>query len=304
MVRLKVKKRNILKAIVGLGILYFAVIFVVPLTRNLFKKRKHDVPHIKNVPFRCSKNDRDHEHAPQHLVPNIKFRFYVIAHNDFSVAVARKWSECMPFVEILRIDTSPFFETFAYSTVLKDKEMQKEWSAYDFVGLATYKSLKFLPIEKLKAYLQLAHYGPFDFIPLYSTGENLLPQAIAGHTKDFKVVWDATLAAQGFREEQIRSADQIEVFLRNTFITTPYWMGELVSFMDASVYTAQHNDTLRRLLRSHSHYREAKIDVAHAVFQQDYYYWHPFIFERLPAFFVHIRNVSIFGKYIGYIGYI
>ena len=37
----------------------------------------------------------------------------------------------------------------------------------------------------------------YDFLPLYATCEKMLPQAISGHTKQFQVVYDAILSAQG-----------------------------------------------------------------------------------------------------------
>jgi hypothetical protein len=297
MARIKLGKSSLFRLFGAIVAVYIIVTVVVPLLTHLRKRftvRKKSVPYVKSVAFKCSHLRKGGSHF--NLVPHIRFRLYIIAHNDFSVDIAQQWSRCMPFVEILRIENTPFFESYAYATILSDKERQKEWSELDFVGLATYKSLKFLSIEKLEAYLQLAYYSPFDFIPLYNTGENLLQQAVRGHTQEFKGVWDATLSAYGFTAEEIRSGDDIEVFLRNTFITTPHWMVELCAFMNRYIHIASTNETLGLVLASNSHYREAKLHVARIVFHENFYHWHPFIFERLTPFFVHIRNISVFGS--------
>jgi hypothetical protein len=106
------------------------------------------------------------------ISPNIKFRLFIIAHNSFSQDIAEKWSKCMPFAKIIRIPTTVFFESIVYQRLLYS--LRDEWKHLDLVGLATYKSLKFSPLEKLKAYAELAYYKPYDVVPLYSAGEQLV----------------------------------------------------------------------------------------------------------------------------------
>lgn len=258
------------------------------------KKRKKRPDYVKSVEFKCSSiNDPNGPHKS--LVPNINFTLYVIAHDSYSLGIAQKWSLCMPFVKILKIPSTIFFESFAYSSVLSDLTEQATWDQLDFVGIATYKSLKFVSIEKLTAYIELAYYKPYDFVPLYATGENLVPQALGGHTEDFNHVWSATLQALGFNEGDIRDhGSKVEVFLRSTFISRPHLMKKLISFMKMSQQVAETNDRLAAILSTDAHYREAKLNVARSVFKADYYHWHPFIFERLPAFYMSYHNVSTF----------
>jgi hypothetical protein len=78
----------------------------------------------------------------------------------------------MPFAKIIRIPTTVFFESIVYHRLLYS--LRDEWKHLDLVGLATYKSIKFSPLEKLKAYIELAYYKPYDVVPLYTTGEQLV----------------------------------------------------------------------------------------------------------------------------------
>jgi len=78
----------------------------------------------------------------------------------------------MPFAKVLMIPTTVFFESIVYRDTLWS--IRSEWKNLDFVGITTYKSLKFIAIEKLKAYLELGFYKPYDVMPLYGTGELLV----------------------------------------------------------------------------------------------------------------------------------
>ena len=124
------------------------------------------------IDYYCAKNILLVSKNESNISPDIKFRLYIIAHNSFSQEIAEKWSSCMPFAKIIRIPTTVFFESIVYQRLLYS--LRDEWKHLDLVGLATYKSIKFSPLEKLKAYIELAYYKPYDVVPLYTTGEQLV----------------------------------------------------------------------------------------------------------------------------------
>lgn len=121
-----------------------------------------------------------------------------------------------------------------------------------------------------------------------------MDQAVAGHTKEFQIQWYETLTAMGFTIQEISSLEKVEVFLRNSFIATPRALEGLIAFMNRSIAIASENQMLKTRLSTNAHYREAKKVVARAVFDADVYFWHPFIFERLPVFYFHYYNFSVF----------
>ena len=98
----------------------------------------------------------------------------------------------------------------------------------------------------------------------------------------------------GFTVTDILSLEKVDVFLRNSFIATPRALDGLIAFMNRSIAVATENRELNTRLSTNAHYREAKKAIAKAVFDSDFYYWHPFIFERLPVFYFHHYNFSIF----------
>ncbi len=201
----------------------------------------------------------------------------------------------MSWTRIVEVSSTVFFESIAYTTIFP--ALEYEWQHLDFVGISTYKSLKFLPIEKLKAYLELANCKPYDVVPLYSSGEYLLRQAVAGHTSEFQNVWDGTLQALGYSLQNVRDGDFYEAFFRNTFLITPKWFKALGSFMNDSMHKVAHDSgSFANSLRKDAHYKEGKKDVALRIFHSDHYQWHPFIFERLPVFYLVHHGASVFGS--------
>jgi hypothetical protein len=98
----------------------------------------------------------------------------------------------------------------------------------------------------------------------------------------------------GFTVTDIFSLEKVDVFLRNSFIATPRALDGLITFMNRSINIATENRELKSRLSTNAHYREAKKAIAKAVFDSDFYFWHPFIFERLPVFYFHYYNFSVF----------
>lgn len=228
----------------------------------------------------------------------------------------------MPWVNVVRVSPTVYFESQVYREVFP--ALHHEYQKFDVIGVATYKSVKFVSIEKLTAYVELAHRAQYDVVPLYTSGEYLLQQAVRGHDAQFKRVWDATLHTLGYDEQSIRALDKVEVFLRNSYLITPAWFDKLVQFMNQSIAIADAasaekpsatttntaasstnsvvdkdgssstSSTLGQLLRGDAHYREGKPEVSRTVFGDDHYQWHPFVFERLPVFFLHHSGARVF----------
>jgi len=205
--------------------------------------------------------------------------------------IAEKWCRCMPFAKVLLIPTTIFFESIVYRDILWKERMK--WKNLDFVGITTYKSLKFIAIEKLKAYLELGFYKPYDVVPLYGTGELLMDQAIKGHTEEFRSIWYETLNQLGYHKN-VDFIDRKEVFLRNSYLARPKALEGLISFMNRSISTVSGSPRLQMILSKDAHYQEAKKKVAESVFHSDVYQFYPFVFERLPVFYFHYYNLSVF----------
>jgi hypothetical protein len=235
----------------------------------------------------------DHLRLGKILVPGVNFIVYVLSHDDASEATAKIWCECRSWARPLRIpESTVYFESTVYRSVLP--KIIHEWRHYDYIGLVTYRSIKMLPIEKLQSHIFLAKHGDYDVVPLMNHGFPLMKQAIEGHNEGFKECWDALLTAMGYTQSQIRAADGVEVFLRNSFIIKPKWMRRLIEFMRMAMEITNTNANVSTLMQRDAKYKAGVARVAKRIFRTNYYMWHPFVFERLPVFFFHAHNASVY----------
>lgn len=243
---------------------------------------KHNIESIN-----CLRNIAD-----EVLIPDIKFLLYVICHDDESERVSQIWAECRPWAVVIKIPTTPFFESIAYRTSLPF--LVHEWEKLDYVAMATYRSVHIMGgVDGLRQHLLFAQAGKFDVVPLVYTREQLMAQAIGGHSKQFTRAWDATLTALGFSEQSIRQADQTEAFFRNSFIVKPHIMKDIIKFMNRAIEASLLDPILSEILESDSEYKAPTPGIAVRVFGTPYYQWHPFIFERLPVFYCFINKISV-----------
>jgi hypothetical protein len=254
--------------------------------------------YVKSVDFVCSKlnlNSNNQIMDAKYFIPNVKFILYVISHDDKSFQLASDWSKCMPWAKVINITSTIFFESIIYQQNLP--MLEEEWIQYDFIGIATYKSVQHFTIEKLKMSLELLSSSAniYDVIPLMLSGEYLLEQGIKGHTKEFKFVWETFLHTYGYDYNRIEQLYHIEAFWRNTFLIKKIWLQKLILSMNKAMNIALYQHSINQLLHRHVLYNEQKKDIAKKIFQHENYAWFPFIFERLPCFFLHEQNAKIYS---------
>jgi hypothetical protein len=113
------------------------------------------------------------------------------------------------------------------------------------------------------------------------------------HGKDFGRAWYALLQEMGYSREIIDEYKEIKVFYRNIFIIRSSVLKELMKFMQKAITITLQNKEIYALLAKDSHYKEGNEEVAKRIFGTSYYQLFPFIFERLPAFFLNVNKYKI-----------
>ena len=232
--------------------------------------------------------------------PGTRCILYLIAHDTDSEHLARKFSSCKEsWIQPVRINSSVFFESVIYRDVFPP--YQKEWEDLDYVVTATYKTVakqlaynKYTQsLELIQNSLQIARDGNFDIVPFLRSGSGTMSFCLYHHGKPFRAAWDALLVELGYSLSLIRSLDEMKSFYRNIFIIKPKVLKELMMFMSKAMHVATHNPAVRELLQVDARYKEGSQEVSKRIFGTEYYQLHPFIFERLPSFFLHASEAKI-----------
>jgi hypothetical protein len=172
----------------------------------------------------------------------------------------------------------------------------------DYVITATYKTVsKHLhyngfsqSMEMIYGHLKIARHFNFDVVPFLRSGSEFRTFVHYWHGDAYLQAWDALLTAMGYSERQIRSFDRTKVgFYRNIFIMKRAVFLRVSDLMQRAMAIATSDDHVHGLLRANAKYKEGQEDVARRIFGTSYYQLHPFIFERLPNFFVFIERFSL-----------
>ena len=250
----------------------------------------YSLPHV-NKNKDCSKVDSTSAPINSNGTRSL---MYLIYHNNASELVAKKFIKCHEsWIHMKKVRSTPFFESMLYPDILLPSKQQ--WIKLDYVITGTYKSVdeKGMTIKEVYRLLNIAREGDWDIVPFLRSGSGMMSFSLYFHKQPFKDAWDALLLEMGYSETMIRKYDETKPFFRNIFIIKPKVLDGLISFMSKAIDVVSTNERVRALFSKDSTYREGSIEVARRIFKTDYYQLHPFIFERLPNFFLHVIEAKI-----------
>ena len=235
---------------------------------------------------------------------------FVIYHNDstgYAEQVAKTFARCKEsWIKPVKIrELTPFFETLMYREFLP--EYESEWKDLDYVIIGTYKTVLGIQIhpgihftltlaeikEKLllaRDYTGLNKGRKAEIIPFLRGKSLLMPMTLYFHGEDFLIAWNGILEALGYSMKDINYFTAINPFYRNVYIIKPQLLQKLVAFMQKAMKVAETDPKVKSLLEKDAKYVGGKEEVARRVFNASYYHLHPFVFERLPSFY--LRSIS------------
>ena len=291
-VRTSINVKNLSTVFIVFGIFVYIVFITSYFKGWLFKKPKLSRFQQLMSQIDCD-NNKNHSLIHDVKKTKINFIFYVLYHDNNSKMIAEKWCSCRPWAIPVLIHPSPYFESIFYIDYLP--KHTAEWIHVDYIAFGTYNTIFMMGNEvKLMNYLSIASTGQYDIIPLFDSSDELLPQAILCHSSHFKVIWDTLLTSLGYTVTDIRKQDKVHSFYRNTYITTPIIMKQLIIFINKAITLVNTNKKLSKLMQYNANYKQSKQGVSIIMFNTTYYQYHPFIFERLPVFFSYYSNFTVY----------
>lgn len=225
---------------------------------------------------------------------DFKSIMYVVVHNNHSHQIAMKFAACRSsWMRIAYIRSTVYFESILYKDVLLPN--LAELQNYKYVITGTYKSMdsKGQTLDEIYRLLKVIKHGNYDIVPFLRSGAKNMEFSTYFHKKEFRTTWDTLLKSLGYSVQQIRAQDDMKGFFRNIFIIRPDLLSKLVTFMNRAMDLGLNDATVKAQLERNAHYREGSTEVAQRIFGTSYYQLHPFVFERLPSFFLHDLGANI-----------
>lgn len=225
---------------------------------------------------------------------DFKSIMYVVVHSNHSHQIAMKFAACRShWMRIAYIRSTVYFESILYKDVLLPN--LAELQNYKYVITGTYKSMdsKGQTLDEIYRLLKVMKHGNYDIVPFLRSGAKNMEFSMYFHKKEFRTTWDTLLKSLGYSVAQIRAQDDMKGFFRNIFIIRPDLLSKLVTFMNRAIDLGNNDETVKAQLERNAHYKEGSTEVAQRIFGTSYYQLHPFVFERLPSFFLHDLGANI-----------
>lgn len=236
---------------------------------------------------------------------------YIISHNNETETQVTSYLHtcCYPegktWIKPIQIKSTVFFESVIYQAQLPSLQMQ--WKNKDYVITATYKTLtKTLhynqytqSMASVISLVKIAMDYDYDVIPFLRSGSGMMSFCRYWHGKAFSVAWYGLLEAMGYPKEVIKKHEEIKPFYRNIFIIKAKVLQELMKFMQKAMKITVEDQHIYELMSADSKYKEGTEEVALRIFGVKYYQLFPFVFERLPSFFLAVNNYRVCADTLG-----
>lgn len=227
---------------------------------------------------------------------------YIIYHDDKSLSMIKeRVNLSYSWIKPKFIPTTAFFESIVYQYVFP--HVMSEWQNLDYVITMTYKTLSGIDLYAgnrfeqsfniVAQYLELAKAQSWEFIPFLRGSSWLLHQAIDQHGENFLHAWMELLQAMGYDKKKIHYFSHIFPFFRNIYIIKPEVLRGLTNFMNKAISIALTDEKIYKTLSENALYQSPTINVSTKAFNTSYYQMHPFVFERLPSFYLRSVDTRI-----------
>lgn len=234
-----------------------------------------------------------------------RVRMYMFYHNSRTELIAKRYAFCKDWIVPHRLRRSPYFESQVYKFLFRGKinEMIKN---YDYIFTCTYRqaiaeelqtsAVHALTTARMAEYIRYAAANDYDVVPLETKPVQVILHTLRQSHGPYSIIaWNILLIQMGFDMPQLSSATNINGFWRSSYIIKPVMLKRLTRLMLKAQDLVDHDEACIKAFKRDAVYSKGDPIVAKQVFGTPYYQMHPFIFERLPAFFLTALNASVPG---------
>jgi len=236
--------------------------------------------------FAC---DKDEELEALVTTSPTRTMHYIISHDNGSTRVADAYGKCRDWVYIVKFGASKYFESEIYNYFLGQPKLLMH---YDYIMISTYKTIEMVASE-LKGYLKYAREQSYDCIPFLRSHAGFIDQIRHRHGVAIIKAWDLLLQKLGYSLKVIREFDSYRPFYRSTYLIKPDVLLKLSAMMQNAMLLTSKDKSLRTAFSKDAKYVNGSKEQAMKSFGTKYYQYHPFIFERLPVFFLFSLGAKV-----------
>ena len=233
-----------------------------------------------------------------------KIKIYVLCYDDHSQDHALITYKCFEWASVLRIQSSTKeLENIMYLSWFE--ENKDDWCGYDFVGTLSWSADKKLDLTKLDRFLSSIRDGNLEnlteadkiqFVPFLDFNilrYSMIEQTQINHHK-FRYIWN-TLLKNDYRYDVINSR-KIPFFACNYWMASPEFLLKYCKFQKSIKRKIDENEELLHINSDSGYVGKISKERLIEIFGVPYYTYHPFVYERLIGFFLHVNRRLFVNK--------
>eukprot|EP01039_Chlorochromonas_danica_P005691 gene5691-6275_t len=232
-------------------------------------------------------------------------RIFIFYHDNRTSAIVHHFAQCKDWITPFRLEKSPFMESQVYRDLFLPS-VASLTQEVDFVLTCTYRHVlksvaadghvtTTLTWKRLQLLLDRAVRERLDAIPIETVPRSfIISSLMSSHGIGAIKAWNVLLVRMGFSVAAVDSGQHIYGFWRSSYLIRPAVLQQLTKLMVEAMGIVERDEACKGYFKKNAKYMGDPI-VAYTVFGTPYYQMHPFIFERLPAFFLAMMGASVPG---------
>lgn len=236
--------------------------------------------------------------------PGTRVRLFMFYHSNRTEFVVKRYAFCKDWIFPYFLNKSPYMESQVYRDLFKPN-LESWKNEVDYIITCTYRHALFnthtqivtpLTNEHIKELIYGAQVNNSDVVPLevYPRSTILVSLHLC-HGMNSIRAWNFLLIKMGFTTEELDSCKNIYGFWRSSYMIRPTILAKLTDLVLKAMDLVDHDPRIISVFKKDAKYGAGDPIVAYQVFGTPYYQMHPFIFERLPAFFLTAINANVPG---------
>lgn len=233
-----------------------------------------------------------------------RIRILVMYHNAATGITCATYARCKDYIQPVFIPRSVYFESMIYRDYLRII-LPALTARVEYILLCTYKHAdpgyhgwlpshpRYLSTELTKELLHNISTTKADLLPLIlAEAGTTIRSSLSVHGDGALRAFEALLTEMGFTQEEIDTAARNKCFWRSSYLIKPSALMQITSLMLRAMEVVERSPKIGALFGVNSGY-VGDPKVAKEVFGTEYYQLHPFLFERLPAFFAGVLGLKV-----------
>jgi hypothetical protein len=218
----------------------------------------------------------------------MRLRIYILSFNDETFNFANERYSNYDWAKVIKIETTVLFESIMYDKWLIDNE--DDWKDFDYIGFLSWKfEYKIIMPDFNKIIEILEKNNSYELVPLFIC--NTKP--IYDHEHMY-IILKSLFKELNYPDDYLTSNNFLAIYC-NFWIARIDILRKYLIFFKKCKNIINNNHIIQKYIYLDAKYGNCSLpkEKLLQIFNKPYYYYHPFIYERIPTYYFHNKKMLI-----------